>query len=107
MKKAGFRVKDIPQYFYVKSQGFRHIEKAAKDGTLYYLHSEAYEYCVANVRAVEKTDDAIQYEKILPTHRIDLFDASVFACIAKINQAERSRRAAEWWKDEQTEEKTN
>jgi phage terminase large subunit-like protein len=31
MKRAGFNVVDQPQYFYLKSQGFRHIEKAAKD----------------------------------------------------------------------------
>lgn len=97
MKKSGFNIRDIPQYFYIKSQGFRHIEKAAKDGNLYYLHSEAYEYCVANVRAVEKTDDAVQYEKIQPKLRIDLFDASVFACIAMINAEERSKKAASWW----------
>lgn len=30
MKKAGFKVIDQPQYYYLKSQGFRHIEKAAK-----------------------------------------------------------------------------
>lgn len=100
MKQAGFNIRDIPQYFYIKSQGFRHIEKAAKDGKLYYLHSEAYEYCVANVRAVEKTDDAVQYEKIQPKLRIDLFDASVFACVALMDAAEKSRKAARWWSDE-------
>lgn len=97
MKKAGFLIIDQPQYFYLKSQGFRHIEKAAKDGKLYYLHSEAYEYCVGNVRAVEKTDDAVQYEKIQPEHRIDLFDASVFACIKMMSQAEKEKKAKQWF----------
>lgn len=100
MQKAGFSIIDQPQYFYVKSQGFRHIEKAAKDGTLYYLHSEAYEYCVQNVRAVEKTDDAVQYEKIGANDRIDLFDASVFACVQMMTQNERERKARSWWSDE-------
>ena len=31
MKKKRFRIVDQPQYFHVKSSGFRHIEKAAKD----------------------------------------------------------------------------
>jgi len=102
MRKSGFNIRDIPQYFYIKSQGFRHIEKAVKDGNLYYLHSAAYEYCVANVRAVEKTDDAVQYEKIQPKLRIDLFDASVFACIAMINAEERNKRAASWWDEDKS-----
>lgn len=99
MKQAGFNIIDQPQYYYLKSQGFRHIEKAAKDGKLYYLHSEAYEYCVSNVSAVEKTDDAVQYEKIEPTQRIDLFDASVFACIRAMEAAAKNKTAAAWWSD--------
>lgn len=97
MKEQGFNIKDIPQYYYLKSQGFRHIEKAAKDGRLYYLHSEAYEYCVSNVYGIEKTDDAIKYEKILPTQRIDLFDASVFATVCFINADQEQKKIGGWF----------
>ena len=96
MQRAGFTIVDQPQLYILKSKGFRHIEKAAKDGNLYYLHSEAYEYCVANVKAIEKADDLIQYDKTQPEHRIDLFDASVFACIRKMEETQKKKNQWTW-----------
>ena len=96
MKKAGFKVIDQPQLFYKKSEGFRHLEAQMLNRRLYYLGAEPYEYCVQNVAAVEKTDDAIQYEKIQDNRRIDVFDADVFATVRMLEAQERSGNAAAW-----------
>ena len=97
MKAAGFQICEQPQMYWIKSKGFRRIEKAAKDGKLYYLHSSAYEYCVSNVHAIEKTDDMISYEKIAPTARMDLFDASVFSCVRFIEAHTKAEQVRRWY----------
>lgn len=61
------------------------------------MHSQAYEYCVENVSAVEKTDDMIQYEKVMPTQRIDIFDASVFACVRKLEALDDEKKINKWF----------
>lgn len=99
MRKAHFRIVDQPQYFYVKSEGFRHIETAAKTGSLYYCHADPFAYCVGNVHAIEKTDDMVMYEKIEDCTRIDVFDAAVFACVRMLQNMERAAKS-EGWNDE-------
>lgn len=98
MKGKDFNIVDEPQLYINKSKGFRRIERKALSGELYYLHSSAYEYCVENVHGMEKTDDMIQYEKILPNLRIDLFDASVFAEVRLINDISNKKVWEDWMK---------
>lgn len=97
MKKKGFNIIDQPQYYYKKSEGFRYIENKAKNGQLYYLHAEPFEYCVGNVRAIEKTDDMVMYEKTDVNERIDVFDCSVFATIRLIEEKNNQKKSSSWF----------
>lgn len=100
MKKAKFPIKDQPQLFTRKSEGFRYLEASAKRGTLYYCHAEPFEYCVQNVRGIEKQDDLVQYEKMEPHLRIDVFDCAVFAACAYLEDLEARGKGAGWFGEE-------
>lgn len=104
MKKQHFPIKDQPQLFTRKSEGFRYLEASAKRGTLYYCHAEPFEYCVQNVRGIEKADDMVMYEKMEPHLRIDVFDCAVFAACAYLEDLEQAGKAAEWFGSQKGED---
>lgn len=96
MKKAGFKIRDQMQRYVEKTEAFREIERKIIQGKYYYLHNKAHEYCIGNVKAVEDSDDFVRFEKVLPTMRIDLFDADVIATKQMLIDKEKSEAAKEW-----------
>ena len=96
MEAARFKVADQRQYDWVKAEGFRQIDQAVRNYKLYYFGSEAYEYCVGNVRSVESLDEKMKYEKVEETARIDLFDCSVFGVCQMNDDLENLAKQRKW-----------
>lgn len=98
MKKLKFPIREQPQTHLNKSRGFCYLRDSAKRGTLYYLHAEPMEYCVGNVRAIEMSDDAMKYMKYDYDQLIDVFDASVFAACAYLDDLENTEKVEQWFR---------
>lgn len=100
MEENGFKMRDVRQVYWNKSRGFREIERRVKQKQLYYLHSEAFEYCVENVKAMEDAEDRVRFEKTSDDQKIDLFDAGVMSVVtyldAKIEEKEKPD-ALDWF----------
>lgn len=84
LKDNDFEVLDIRQAYYIKSEGFRYIERKMKSESFYYLGSSAYEYNLQNVQASEDTSSRVRYDKIHKDSKMDIFEASVFAALTFI-----------------------
>lgn len=96
MQEAGFKINDQRQYDWVKQEGFRLIDTATRNNELYYFDSDAYEYCVMNVRYIEKLDKRGRYEKVDEEARIDIFDASVMAVCQLNDDREKQAKVRRW-----------
>lgn len=96
MINAGFKVSDQRQYDWVKAEGFRLIDQASRNSKLYYFDSDAYEYCVSNVRSIESLDGKMHYQKVEEEMRIDIFDASVFGVCQLNDDSELQAKARRW-----------
>lgn len=97
MKKAGFKMRNQLQRYVEKTEAFRSIENAIASENFYYLHNAAFEYCIMNVKAIEDSDDFVRFEKVLPTMRIDLFDAAVIANKQMLVDTRKGDKVKEWF----------
>lgn len=97
MKKAGFKMRNQLQRYVEKTEAFRSIEKSIKTQKFYYLHNKAFEYCISNVKAIEDSDEFVRFEKVLPTMRIDLFDAAVIANKQMLIENRKGKKIEEWF----------
>lgn len=93
MKKSGFKMRDQSQRYVEKTEAFRMIENKIILGKFYFMHNQAYRYCITNVKAIEDSDEFVRFEKVMPNQRIDLFDASVIAGKQLLIAGEKSSNA--------------
>ena len=96
LEKAHIPYVDVSQRFAVRTGGARRIENKIKNKKFYFCHSEAYAYCIRNVKFIERPDNTVIIEKLDEHSRIDLFDASVNACVQMLKNKQSMEKLDEW-----------
>ena len=99
MRKERFKVENQPQLYTKTTQGFNRIHHKSLEGQLYYCSAEPFEYCVQNVKANEKTGGFMEFGKIKPELRIDVFAAAVFAAVGMLERSGKSAKAERSFSD--------
>ncbi len=103
MVQSGFKMEQVDQAYWKKSEAFRYIEKQIKEKKFYYVHNKAFEYCIGNVKAVEDFDERVRYEKVADNARMDLFDCTVIAAKQHIIDKDKRGVVGKWFGAKPTE----
>ena len=98
MIQSKFKMENVDQQYWKKSEAFRYVERKIINKKFYYVHNKAFEYCIGNVKAVEDFDDRVRYEKVERHKRMDLFDCTVIAVKQKIINDDKGQKLKEWFK---------
>ena len=96
LEKAYIDHADVSQRYAVRTKGVRRIENKIKNKKFYYCHSEAFEYCIRNVKLIERPDNSVIVDKTRDRSRIDLFDAAVDASIKMLEEQQNLDEFDEW-----------
>ena len=96
MDKAHIPHVDVSQRYANRTIGARRIENKIKNKKFYFCHSGAYFYCIRNVKFIERPDDSVIIDKVHEKSRIDLFDASVNACVEMVKNRKNLEQFDNW-----------
>jgi len=100
MESHKFKMSNIDQSHWKKTEAFREIERKVLSGKFYFLHSDAFKYCISNVKAAEDTHKMITFEKVKQDRKIDYFDVTVIACkqwIINKEKGQKGRKLEKWF----------
>jgi phage terminase large subunit-like protein len=96
MERQKFKMAEASQRYWMKSEGFRFLERSIKKNTFYYVNNKTFEYCISNVKASEDAEERVRFEKVSEKYRIDLFDATIIAIKQHIINKDKKKKMNDW-----------